>query len=395
MSIKSKLESQVFKYNTGCIMNIFISWSGDLSHNTALVLKKWIPKVINNLTIYVSSEDIDKGKRWFNEISEKLESSNFGILCLTKANIQKPWIYFEAGALSKIIGVSNVCPFLVGIERSEIKAGEPLYAFQSTIFEKDDVLKLMISINNAKDSQKSREKSIRKRFDEYWPNFENDLNLLLEEYKKESSICDAYPSNFYTNDFYPYVRKLYSIERYLSFDPENLALNMNSTMDLAICSNISNLKYVKHSTGIAENSGLKFTNFKIHLIEDSLERSTGEIRLEKTLDLRDSATSKRWRVVFNPRLKKSEEAKYKMQYSYSGTRFISFEEFLDAKKNSRLPSDKEFESVNPSSPVPCKKLISTIQFPVGYHIQDPNFSVKKGGHEIEKEIERINSNNFF
>ena len=374
-------------------MKIFISQSGNLSHEAALILKDWIPSVIQNLVTYVSSEDIDKGARWIIDISKELESSNFGILCLTKENIKEPWINFEAGALSKVVDDSKVCPFLFGMKRSEIKSGMPLSQFQSTIFKKDDILKLMLSINKADGSEKLTEEKVKNSFEVWWPKLEDKLNKCLEKIPAEIKIDDINPNNFDSFDIYPYVRKLYSVQRNLLFDKENLTLNVNGTMDMVIQSNIDGLPYIKHDLGIGENRGLQFNDVKVIPIEDKFERlNDGEIKFERTLD---STISQRWRIVFNPRLRKSEIAKYNVQYNYSGTRFVSFEEFLDAKKRLKLPSDMEFESISRSSPVPCMKLISTIQFPVGYSIHDPNFSVKIGGYPIGKEIERINSKGFF
>ena len=45
-------------------MNIFISWSGDLSKLVALALYNWIPAVIQVAKPFMSSEDLGKGKRW-------------------------------------------------------------------------------------------------------------------------------------------------------------------------------------------------------------------------------------------------------------------------------------------------------------------------------------------
>jgi hypothetical protein len=84
-------------------MKLFISWSGQLSHQIAKELKEWFPLVINQLEPFVSSESIKKGDRWMIDIYSELEHSNFGVICLTKENLTEPWIMFEAGALSKNI----------------------------------------------------------------------------------------------------------------------------------------------------------------------------------------------------------------------------------------------------------------------------------------------------
>ena len=76
-----------------------------------MALHKWLPSVIQALKPYISS-DIDKGARWSPDISEELENSSFGILCVTKESKDAPWLNFEAGALSKFVKRSRVAPFL-------------------------------------------------------------------------------------------------------------------------------------------------------------------------------------------------------------------------------------------------------------------------------------------
>ena len=82
-------------------MKVFISWSGNISLKVALIFRDWLPSVIQSIEPYVSSEDIDKGARWSTDIAKELENSTFGILCVTKENLEAPWLSFEAGALSK------------------------------------------------------------------------------------------------------------------------------------------------------------------------------------------------------------------------------------------------------------------------------------------------------
>ena len=81
-------------------MKVFISWSGETSKGLAEALREWLPAVIQAVNPYFSPDDVSKGSRWSSEISKELEDSAIGIICLTKENLEAPWIMFEAGALS-------------------------------------------------------------------------------------------------------------------------------------------------------------------------------------------------------------------------------------------------------------------------------------------------------
>lgn len=156
-------------------MKVFISWSGAISHKVAIVLRDWLPHVIQSIEPYVSSEDIDKGARWSTDISEELEKSSFGIICVTKDNVDARWLNFEAGTLSRSVRKGRVAPFLFEVELSEITKS-PLSQFQATTFKKDDVKKLLDSLNTAGDAPLLREDRLKTAFDTYWPELENKLN---------------------------------------------------------------------------------------------------------------------------------------------------------------------------------------------------------------------------
>ena len=158
-------------------MKVFLSWSGDLSHKTAIVFRDWLPSVIQSIVPYVSSEDIDKGARWSTDIAKELENSTFGILCVTKENVHAPWLTFEAGALSKTMEKAAVSPFLFDIKRSEVSG--PILQFQSTIFEKEDIKKLVFSLNKACGTETLSDDRLEKTFSVWYPTLEDQLNNLL------------------------------------------------------------------------------------------------------------------------------------------------------------------------------------------------------------------------
>ncbi len=157
-------------------MKVFLSWSGHKSHQVALVFRDWLPSVIQSITPYVSSEDIDKGARWSTDIAKELEDSSFGILCVTKENLEAPWLLFEAGALSKMMDKASVCPFIFDLKRAEVKG--PILQFQSTIFEKEDVKKLLVTLNKSCGDAGLKEDLLTKTFEVWWPNLEESLNSI-------------------------------------------------------------------------------------------------------------------------------------------------------------------------------------------------------------------------
>lgn len=170
-------------------MKVFISWSGDKSHKIAKIFREWIPSVIQSVEPYVSSEDIDKGARWSTDIAKELADSTFGILCVTKENLNAPWLCFEAGALSKTIDKSYVNPFLFDIKRSEING--PILQFQSTIFEKEDIKKLIITLNTACTDNGISSKRLEKSFEVWYPTLETELNKIKEENISDSESYTA------------------------------------------------------------------------------------------------------------------------------------------------------------------------------------------------------------
>lgn len=166
-------------------MKVFLSWSGNKSHKVALTLRDWLPSVIQSIEPYVSSEDIDKGARWSTDIAKELEDSGFGILCVTKENLHAPWLTFEAGALSKKLEKSYVSPFLFDIKRSEING--PILQFQSTVYNKDDVLKLINTINKACGDNKLSDERIEKAFKAWYPTLQEELKKVTEKFKEKNT----------------------------------------------------------------------------------------------------------------------------------------------------------------------------------------------------------------
>lgn len=157
-------------------MKVFLSWSGEQSRDAAITLKNWLPFVIHAVKPYVSSEDIEKGARWSLDIAKELESSSYGILCMTPENLTAPWIHFEAGALSRMLDVSRVTPLLIGLKQSDVHG--PLQQFQMTVCQREDIWQMVTGLNRTLAPQSLDEHILRGTFDMFWPKLEAALKKI-------------------------------------------------------------------------------------------------------------------------------------------------------------------------------------------------------------------------
>jgi hypothetical protein len=160
-------------------MKVFISWSGVLSKELGEALRDWIPVVLQAVNPYFTPSDVEKGTRWSTDIARELEGSSIGILCITRENINSPWMLFEAGALSKSLEKSHVCPMLFGITNTDL-AG-PLKQFQTTAFEKSEVKQLLTVINNRIPEGKLTAKTLETVFEKWWPDLDEKVNSILSK----------------------------------------------------------------------------------------------------------------------------------------------------------------------------------------------------------------------
>jgi hypothetical protein len=161
-------------------MKIFISWSGDASHQVAIALKNWLPDVLQSLEtedLFLSSEDIAKGAPWFQALGKVLDQCDFGILCLTPGNLKAPWILYEAGAVSKRVAMARVVPLLIGVEKSELQS--PLRDFNAATLDRPEVRKLLAAINTANAGHKLSVTKLNKAFAAFWPALAPQLKAAL------------------------------------------------------------------------------------------------------------------------------------------------------------------------------------------------------------------------
>lgn len=154
-------------------MKVFISWSGERSKALAIALKEWIPLILQYAQPWVSEKDISAGDRWAQAISGELDSSNFGILCITPENLSSEWILFEAGALSKSMLDAKVIPLLFGLELSDLSG--PLSQFQALKVDQQGVMDVIKAINAVSET-KASEATINQLVPALWPQLQYKIN---------------------------------------------------------------------------------------------------------------------------------------------------------------------------------------------------------------------------
>jgi len=214
-------------------MKVFISWSGDVSNAFAAALAEWLPNVIQAVEPFFSSEDIRKGARWFSEVSNKLDQSNFGILCVTPDNKNAPWLIFEAGALAKKIEHAHVCPLLLGINSAQLEG--PLAQFQATVATRDEVLKLITSVNSALGDAALTDNRLRTSFDKNWGDLEAAIKKATETIAEKQKSTGA-PTKRDANDM---LEELLNVSRGLGRQMEEIRTEVLSLPGFGVVDDFS------------------------------------------------------------------------------------------------------------------------------------------------------------
>ncbi|MDR0897468.1 MAG: toll/interleukin-1 receptor domain-containing protein [Oscillospiraceae bacterium] len=154
-------------------MKVFISWSGDRSHAVAIALKDFIEDIIPSVDTFVSDKDIVSGERWNQRLERELRENEYGILCVTRDNMNSRWLLFEAGALSNLS--IPVVPYLFDLEPSDL-TGSPLLQFQSSIYRNaDNAKKLIKDIHDACGKDKREPARLDRAFEVWYQKFEDAL----------------------------------------------------------------------------------------------------------------------------------------------------------------------------------------------------------------------------
>ncbi len=166
-------------------MKVFISWSGERSRQVAELFNDWLQCVLQAVNPWLSTKDIDKGSIWFSEITNQLATIQNGIICLTKSNLNSPWILFESGALAKGINSNRIFTFLIDLEPNDVKP--PLSQFNHTSPSREDVYRLVATINNGLENPIKHD-ILNNVFTIYWSEFDKKFKAILASTKETTTV---------------------------------------------------------------------------------------------------------------------------------------------------------------------------------------------------------------
>jgi hypothetical protein len=189
-------QEQLPQGKTSQVMRVFLSWSGTTSQLIAEALHKWIPLIIQNAKPFLSSGDIDKGKRWGDVVGRELSESDYGIVFITRYNCGSTWLHFEAGAISRALGKASVSPLLYNVEPSHVDG--PFRQFQMTMYSPDaeerskhEMLGLFRSLNQRMMPElQLTDATLKAEFEKWWPDLKKDLDDIKD--KKDGATHTPY-----------------------------------------------------------------------------------------------------------------------------------------------------------------------------------------------------------
>jgi hypothetical protein len=155
---------------------VFISWSLPLGEQIGSILRDWLNEVVPSIKPWFSGEDIETGKFWQLELLKSLDRSTVGIVIVTPASANRPWLNFEAGRLSSSIesGGGVVMPLLVNMELSDI-TGTPLSTLNTVTFNESGVWKIVKAIHERTGNDMSTS-MLKNLFDLQWAELFNAVD---------------------------------------------------------------------------------------------------------------------------------------------------------------------------------------------------------------------------
>jgi len=160
-------------------MQIYFSWAGETSYRVALSVRELINAIFPRLDLWVPSEDIQGGVRWSSKLTQYLDQSSIGVICVDPSNYLSRWVQFEAGAIAKSIEMDKIKLIRFQLNAENIRG--PLAQFHSIGVDKNEILEFLELVRSNIDHFTISYMELRANLDLNWSNFEGKLAKLRVE----------------------------------------------------------------------------------------------------------------------------------------------------------------------------------------------------------------------
>ena len=152
-------------------MKVFVSFSGEKSKRTADALVEFLPKILPTISFVLADTDIAIGERWQQSLERQTDGLNFAILCVSHDNVEKPWLMYEAGQLSR--KTPRLVPYLLNVDPADLKG--PLAHLSAVLADKGGTRHLL-SIMNDESEEVLPNDVLNRDFESYWPEIKSCLD---------------------------------------------------------------------------------------------------------------------------------------------------------------------------------------------------------------------------
>lgn len=194
-------------------MKVFLSWSGGTAEKVASSLHRWFDRVLADVVETYFSPETPAGVVWTEELRTAIRESAFAVLVITPDNRERPWLMWEAGALSNLQAEIRIVPFLFHLEVEELP--RQLQDRQSIVYKGDPdrdraaILKLVDSLLETAGVEPSLRKRVKDHADARFRDLVDDLqDIRPPEITRGVKVFTRPPAGGYNTRFYNYLESL-------------------------------------------------------------------------------------------------------------------------------------------------------------------------------------------
>lgn len=248
-------------------------------------------------------------------------------------------------------------------------------------------------INQLKESNAEIHWSIKKYLDNKYINglispSEVIINIKgLEKLVDKQVILNEQQNS--ADNMMPYIFDEIRIDRKLVFNKEHLCLDVMTLRTFKVLGNDEQVLFIDQKILFVEGEDGDIENIEINLLHEKSKRAYGDIAFKL---IYKEQTRSRYEILFNPPLRKGEEAEYQIQITHKKARVLTNEGFLLRKVDKKSVIDSFYNRYSYSISFPTNRLISTWEFPKNYPIYVHECVVTKKKQLIQKEMNRIKDN---